>query len=67
MRLVGMGWYIGLCIFFGAWGGLWLDSKLNTRPFLVIVGVIAGIIVAVYGVYRMILPAIGNRQDGENS
>ena len=67
LRLVGVGWYIGLCIFLGVWGGLWLDSRLNTKPVLVIAGLIIGVVVAIYGVYRMLLPSLGDRQDKENS
>jgi ATP synthase protein I len=67
LRLVGVGWYVGLCIFLGVWGGLWLDKKFNTEPFLVIVGLVVGIILAFYGVYRMILPLMDNQQDKENS
>ena len=61
-RLIGVGWYVGLCIFLGVVGGLWLDGKLNTKPILVIVGLLLGVFVAVYGVYRMLLPAIEKRQ-----
>ena len=63
LRVVGVGWYIGICIVLGVWGGLWLDSKLNTRPILVIVGLILGIVVAFYGAYRMILPNINKKRD----
>jgi len=45
-RLVGLGWYIGACIFLGVSGGIWLDKKLNTKPVLVIIGLLLGIIVA---------------------
>ena len=61
LRVVGVGWYIGICIVLGVWGGLWLDSKLNTTPILVIIGLILGIIIAFYGVYRMILPNISKK------
>jgi F0F1-type ATP synthase assembly protein I len=63
LRLIGLGWYVGLCIFLGVWGGLWLDDKLGTRPLLVILGLLVGLVVAFYGVYRMILPSLDNRQD----
>lgn len=66
LRLVGVGWYIGLCVFLGVWGGLWLDKLLNTKPFFVIVGLVIGLALAVYGVYRMLLPIINNHQDREN-
>jgi ATP synthase protein I len=55
-RLGGMGFFIGSSIVLGVLGGRWLDSKLNSEPVLVIVGLILGIVVAFYGVYRMILP-----------
>jgi len=67
LRLVGVGWYIGICIVLGVAGGLWLDNKFNTRPVLAIVGLILGIIVAIYGTYRMILPTINNKQNKGNS
>ena len=63
LRLVGVGWYIGICIVLGVLGGLWLDKKLNTEPILVIVGLILGIVIAFYGVYRMILPNINKKQN----
>ncbi|MFC1932670.1 AtpZ/AtpI family protein [Chloroflexota bacterium] len=61
-RLVGVGWYVGACIVLGVLGGLWLDNKFNTNPILVIVGLILGVIVAFYGVYRMILPNINKKR-----
>ncbi len=63
LRLIGVGFYIGGSIMLGVVVGLWLDSRLNTEPILVIVGLILGIIVAFYGVYRMLLPFIGNKGD----
>ena len=67
LRLVGVGWYIGLCIFLGVWGGLWLDKQLNTTPFLVITGLIIGIALAIYGVYRMLASTMGNQQTKGNN
>ena len=63
LRLAGVGWYIGICIVLGVVGGLWLDNKFNTSPILAIVSLILGIIVAIYGTYRMILPNINNKQN----
>ncbi|MDP2731312.1 MAG: AtpZ/AtpI family protein [Dehalococcoidales bacterium] len=62
-RLVGMGWYVGVCIILGVWGGLKLDEKFNTGPILVIVGLLLGTFIAFYGVYRMILPNINRKQN----
>lgn len=61
MRLIGVGWYVGSCIVLGVLGGLWLDGKFDTSPVLVIVGLILGVVIAFYGVYRMILPNIDKR------
>ncbi len=58
LRLIGVGWFIGLSILLGVLGGLWLDSKFGTEPLFVIAGLILGIIIAFYGVYRMVLPNI---------
>jgi F0F1-type ATP synthase assembly protein I len=66
MRLVGVGWYIGLCILLGVMGGLWLDGRLGTGPLFVIAGLIIGLALAGYGVYRMLLPSMVNRNDKEN-
>ena len=64
---MGVGWYIGTYIVLGVLGGLWFDDKFNTTPIMVIVGLIVGVIIAFYGVYRMILPTINRKQDkGKN-
>ena len=67
LRLVGVGFFIGGAIVLGVVAGLWLDSKLNTSPALVIVGLVLGVVVAFYGVYQMLLPLIGNKRDKEDS
>lgn len=63
LRFIGVGWFVGISIFLGVWGGLWLDDKFGTSPILVIVGLLLGLFVAFYGVYRMLLPFVRNRQD----
>jgi ATP synthase protein I len=67
LRFIGVGWFVGVSIVGGVWGGLWLDNKFGTKPILVIVGLILGLIVAFYGVYRMLLPLMRNKQDRKNS
>ncbi len=66
LRLTGVGFYIAACLLLGIYGGLWLDGKLNTKPFLMIAGLLLGLAVAFYGVYRMIRPLIDTRQNKEN-
>ena len=66
LRFIGVGWFIGISILLGVLGGLWLDNKFGTKPILVIVGLIFGLVVAFYGVYRMLLPLMRNKRDKEN-
>jgi ATP synthase protein I len=66
LRLTGVGFYIAICILLGTWAGLWIDGKLGTKPFFLIGGLVAGLVVALYGVYRMIQPLMNNTQDKEN-
>lgn len=63
LRLTGVGFYVGGSIVLGVFAGLWLDSRLNTAPILVIIGLLLGLVVAFYGVWRMLLPFIGKKQD----
>jgi ATP synthase protein I len=66
LRLVGVGFFIGTAVLLGTLTGLWLDSKLNTKPIFVIFGLFMGIAVAFYGVYRMLLPLLNKKQDRED-
>ena len=65
LRLVGVGFFIGGSIVLGVFAGLWVDNRLNTSLFWII-GLILGIIVAFYGVYRMLLPFIDSKRDRGN-
>jgi len=67
LRLTGVGFFIGGSIVLGVVAGRWLDSRLDTSPVLILVGLLLGIVVAFYGVYRMLLPLIGSKRDKENS
>lgn len=67
LRLIGVGWFIGISILLGVLAGLWLDGKFSTKPLFVIVGLILGVVIAFYGVYRMLLPLLSNKQDEEDS
>ncbi|MBI4187389.1 MAG: AtpZ/AtpI family protein [Chloroflexi bacterium] len=66
LRLVGVGFFIGGSIIMGVLAGLWLDSRLNTTPVLLILGLLIGVVVAFYGVYRMLLPLLNNKRDKES-
>ena len=53
-RLLGVGWYVAICIVGGVWGGVWLDEKLGTSPLFLLIGLMLGIVIAGAGVYRML-------------
>ncbi len=58
-RLLGVGWFVALMIAGGAIGGLALDRWLGTGPILTIAGTLAGLAVAVAGMYRMLTAVLG--------
>jgi ATP synthase protein I len=64
LRLTGIGFYIAFCIVGGTLIGLWLGDK---QPLYMILGLVAGLIVAFYGVYRMIRSIINEQKKRENS
>ncbi|MBI2856411.1 MAG: AtpZ/AtpI family protein [Chloroflexi bacterium] len=56
LQLVGVGWYVAICIVGGLLGGLWIDQKLDTVPAFTLAGVVLGTVLAFYGIYKMVLP-----------
>ena len=58
LRLVGIGWYVALCIALGAGGGVWLDRRFDLTPVLTLVGLFLGLGLAFYGGYLMLLDVI---------
>jgi ATP synthase protein I len=66
LRLTGVGFYVGACIAGGTLAGLWIDGKLGTRPLFMIGGLLVGVVVAFYGLYRMIQPFMNDKHDKEN-
>lgn len=59
MKLMGLGWYFALSIVGGIAGGLLLDSWLDTTPILTLVGLFAGLLLAFWGGYFLLMEAIG--------
>ena len=49
-----LGWYVGFCIVGGIAVGVILDAEMGTGPVLTIVGLILGILLAFFGLYRMV-------------
>lgn len=44
---------VGL-ILIGVFGGKWIDSKLETEPLFLIVGLLSGIVLGVFGMMRLL-------------
>lgn len=65
LRLTGIGFYIVVCILAGAFGGYWIDGRLDTAPWFLLGGLLAGLGLAAYGVYRMVQPLMKDNQDND--
>ena len=65
-RLLGIGFFVAICILSGVLAGLWLDDKFSTKPLFILLCLAAGLAVAFYGVYRMIRLVMNNNQNKEN-
>jgi len=64
LKLLGLGWYVALCILAGVGLGLALDHWLDMMPLFTLVGLVIGLLVAFIGVYRQLLEVIqGNSHD----
>ena len=53
-RLTGIGWYVAISIAGGALVGVWLDRQFGTQPALLLAGIAAGLIVAFFGMIRLL-------------
>ncbi len=58
LRLLGIGWFVAMCIGGGAAGGFLLDRQLETAPAFTLIGLAAGIGLAVSGMYRMLIAVL---------
>lgn len=63
LRLLGIGWYIALCIVLGVGSGLWLDRKFGTGVILTLIGLALGLILSIYGAYEMLIPVLRDKQN----
>ncbi len=57
-RLVGIGFYIGLCIALGTVGGSELDEALNTGRLFTLLGLALGLILALVGGTRQLMDVL---------
>lgn len=58
LRLLGIGWFVALCLLGGVLGGLWLDDRLETSPLLTMIGLAGGLVIAGIGTYRMLMAVV---------
>mgnify|MGYP001183939649 CR=1 FL=1 len=52
-KVVGIGWFVAISITLFSVLGYFLDNKLHTTPFLTLLGVIFGTLVAFVGIIRL--------------
>lgn len=52
-QFTGLGWYIAAAIVLPTLGGVWLDDRAGTSPLFLLGGLLFGVVLAFYGVYRM--------------
>lgn len=67
LRLLGLGWYVALCIVVGAVGGIWLDRLSGLTPLFTLLGVLFGTLAAFYGLYKMVIPLFNSNQTTRRS
>jgi hypothetical protein len=69
MRLIGIGWFIAICIILGVVGGIQLDKALDSEKLFTVVGIFVGLFFGLWGGWiqlRDVLNAINRRRTGDN-
>lgn len=54
--LLGAGWFFAACIILGVVLGRWADAKTGLEPLFTLVGLMLGLVTALVGGYRMLVP-----------
>ncbi|MFQ6020352.1 MAG: AtpZ/AtpI family protein [Dehalococcoidia bacterium] len=62
VKLLGLGWYIAFCIMAGAVGGGLIDGAAGTRPLFTVLGLLLGLLAALWGGYILLMETLGSRQ-----
>lgn len=62
-QLLGVGWFVAMCIGGGTVGGFLLDRQFGLSPALTLTGLFIGIAVAVAGMYRMLMAILRGSDD----
>ena len=67
LRLIGIGWYVAICIGGGALGGWWLDGRLGLEvPAFTLSGLGLGIALAAIGMFRMLRAVLTSDSDSKS-
>ena len=53
-KYIGIGWLVAICIAGATMLGLWVDGRLSTKPIFTIVGLILGLVAAVFSLARVL-------------
>lgn len=67
LRLLGIGWYVAICIGGGTYSGVLLDRHFGLSPLLTLIGLGVGIAAAVGGMVRMLLTALSATESDADS
>ena len=63
-QFTGLGWYIAAAIVLPTLAGVWLDGRAGTSPLFLLGGLLFGVVLAFYGVYRMASGYLTGGRDG---
>ena len=63
-RFVGIGFELVTPIVLFMFAGYWLDRWLDSAPWLLILGVVLGIVIGFWGFLRRVLPTSGDGDEG---
>jgi MFS-type transporter involved in bile tolerance (Atg22 family) len=62
--LLGIGWYFVVCVVGGVLIGRWLDDRFDTGKTFALIGIFAGLAMALFGGYRMLTERLLKRGSG---
>ncbi|MEO6594999.1 MAG: AtpZ/AtpI family protein [Planctomycetota bacterium] len=57
-RVLGAGMTLAVVVGMFAYGGLWLDDRLGSRPWFLLLGVLLGIVGGILHLLRMLAPEL---------
>lgn len=70
-RSLGIATQVGVMVITSTLGclflGLWIDSKLHSRPWATLIFIVVGILVAIVGTYRLVYPVIEQVTDKQKA